>query len=205
MPEWRNRITRSGDADPEELVPNPRNWRIHPAHQSAALRQALERVGWVQQVIVNESTGRVVDGHLRLSLALEEGERSIPVDYVELDEDEEQFVLATLDPLAGLAITDAERLAEIREGLEELDGDVGGMVDDLIARERELLESAEANGEGEDSDEQDFWPVIRVQVPPETYKRWQDALAAFGGNDAAEAVGRVLVAALERAEERQRA
>jgi len=30
---WRNRITGHGDEAPDQLLANPRNWRIHPAGQ----------------------------------------------------------------------------------------------------------------------------------------------------------------------------
>jgi len=66
-PALRSRIVGSGEADPAALVANPRNWRTHPAEQGAALTGVLERVGWVQQVIVNRTTGHLVDGHLASS------------------------------------------------------------------------------------------------------------------------------------------
>jgi hypothetical protein len=49
---WRNRITGSGSEPPEALTANPANWRVHPKHQRSALTGALDRVGWVQQVLV---------------------------------------------------------------------------------------------------------------------------------------------------------
>lgn len=80
----------------------------------------LDEVGWVQEVIVNRTTGHVVDGHLRVSLAIAREEKAIPVKYVELSPSEEALVLATLDPLAGMAATakDAleELLAEVQPG-----------------------------------------------------------------------------------------
>jgi hypothetical protein len=38
------------------------------------MRDVLDRVGWVQSVIVNRKTGRLVDGHLRVQLAVDAGE-----------------------------------------------------------------------------------------------------------------------------------
>jgi type V secretory pathway adhesin AidA len=37
MAEWRNRIVGSGTEDPEKLLANPKNWRIHPKAQREAL------------------------------------------------------------------------------------------------------------------------------------------------------------------------
>lgn len=67
---WRNRIVGHADVPPAELVPNPRNWRSHPLEQQRALAGALAEVGWVAEVLVNRTTGHVVDGHLRIELAL---------------------------------------------------------------------------------------------------------------------------------------
>jgi ParB-like chromosome segregation protein Spo0J len=81
---WRNRITGSGEEAPDQLLANPANWRIHPKAQQDALAGALDQVGWVQQVLVNRSSGFVVDGHARVALALSRGEPTVPVLYVDL-------------------------------------------------------------------------------------------------------------------------
>ena len=59
---WRNRIVGTADVPPDQLVANPANWRTHPGAQRDALRGSLGEVGWVQQVMVNQRTGFVVDG-----------------------------------------------------------------------------------------------------------------------------------------------
>jgi hypothetical protein len=108
--EWRNRIIGEGDEAPDQLLANPANWRTHPGTQADALRGVLNEVGWVQRVIVNQRTGYLVDGHLRVMEALKAGAPSVPVVYVDLDEAEEALILATLDPLSALAGTDAAAL-----------------------------------------------------------------------------------------------
>lgn len=45
----------------------------------------------------------------------------MPVTYVELSEDEERLVLATLDPLAALAEAERDQLAALLAGLEPSD------------------------------------------------------------------------------------
>jgi DNA modification methylase len=110
---WRNRIVGSGEESPEQLLANPRNWRTHPAAQRAALAGALTEVGWVAQVLVNRTTGHVVDGHARVEEAIRRGEPTVPVLYVELTADEEALVLATLDPIGAMAAADTDRLREL--------------------------------------------------------------------------------------------
>ncbi len=114
MPDnWRNRIVGHANVDPKTLVPNERNWRRHPTAQAAALDGILSEVGTVQSVIVNKLTGRLVDGHLRLDLALKSKQPTVPVVYVELEPEEEALVLATLDPVAALAEADSAKLDEL--------------------------------------------------------------------------------------------
>lgn len=106
---WRNRIVGHADIPPGDLVPNPSNWRTHPPEQERALVGALAEVGWVTKIIVNRGTGNVVDGQLRIELALAKDEATVPVTYVELTDDEERLVLASLDPIGAMA--DAETMA----------------------------------------------------------------------------------------------
>ena len=110
---YRNRIVGTADVDPTTLKPNPRNWRGHTSAQSAALREILSTVGWVTDVIVNKTTGNLIDGHLRVETAIKNHEKSIPVKYVELTEDEERMVLATFDPIAAMAEADEKLLQEL--------------------------------------------------------------------------------------------
>jgi len=112
-PAWRSRITGNGTEAPDQLLANPGNWRTHGKAQRAALRELLGSVGFVAQVIVNQRTGHLVDGHLRVEEALSHGQPSIPVLYVDLSEDEERLVLASLDPLAAMATTDEAKLREL--------------------------------------------------------------------------------------------
>lgn len=110
---WRNRIVGMGEEAPDQLVANPANWRTHPGSQRDALRGSLSTVGWVQQVLVNRTTGHVVDGHARVEEALSRHEATVPVLYVELEPDEEALILATLDPIGAMAERDEERLREL--------------------------------------------------------------------------------------------
>jgi hypothetical protein len=118
---------------PEQLLANPRNWRVHPKAQEAALAAVLDEVGWVQNVIVNQRTGNVVDGHLRVSLAISRGEATVPVVYVDLDENEEGLVLATIDPLSAMAGTDKDLLAQLLGDAEAENADLIALLEQLGA------------------------------------------------------------------------
>lgn len=132
---WKNRLIRSVTVDPATLVPNPRNWRMHPQAQHDALVGVLSEVGWIQQVIVNERTGNLVDGHLRVAAALERHESSIPVGYIDVSAEEEQLILATLDPLTALAETNTTTLAALLQEVQSGEAAVQAMLSQLAQEE----------------------------------------------------------------------
>ena len=136
MTEYKNRIIGSGEEPLDQILFNPRNWRVHPLNQQNALKGVLEEVGWVQEVIINQRTGHLVDGHLRCQLAAREGAKTIPVKYVDLSEDEEALVLSTLDPIAAMATTDKAKLDELFASIETENADVLKMLDDIAEKER---------------------------------------------------------------------
>lgn len=128
---WHNRITGYGEEAPDQLLAHPANWRLHPKHQQDALAGVLREVGVVQNVIVNKQSGFVVDGHLRVALALRDGQPLIPVTYVDLSESEEALILATLDPIGSFAATDAAKLDALLREVTTGDAAVQTMLDDL--------------------------------------------------------------------------
>lgn len=107
---WNNRITGYADVPPKELLENPENFRRHPKEQKAALIGVLREVGFVDPVLVQAGTNLILDGHLRVEIALEQGQATIPVKYVNLTDAEAQIVLATFDPLSAMARHDASSL-----------------------------------------------------------------------------------------------
>lgn len=129
--QWHNRITGYGEESPDQLLANPKNFRMHPKHQQDALAGVLRDVGVIQDVIVNQRTGFLIDGHLRVSLALRDGQAAIPVKYVDLNEAEEALVLATFDPISAMAATDAAKLDELLRDVSTGDAAVQQMLDDL--------------------------------------------------------------------------
>jgi len=74
---------------------------------------ALDELGWVQSVIVNKRSGRIVDGHLRVDLAISEGAPTVPVVYVDLSDEEERLALAIIDPIGAMAGRSDELFASL--------------------------------------------------------------------------------------------
>lgn len=117
---YLNRIVGYETRAARSIVPHNLNWREHPAVQRAALAGILSEVGWVQNVVVNQRTGKMIDGHLRVEIAAARNE-DVPVTLVDLDEDEEAYVLATLDPIAALATTNDAALRELLTAVQSND------------------------------------------------------------------------------------
>lgn len=128
---WRNRIIGHGEEAPDQLLAHFANWRIHPKPQQDALSAVLDNVGWIQDVIVSKNSGRIIDGHLRVSLAISRNEPTIPVVYVDLTEQEELTALATIDPLSAMAATDAAQLGDLLASIETEDAAVRALLEQI--------------------------------------------------------------------------
>ena len=123
---WRNRIVGYETMAASRLVANDKNWRLHPKTQERALAAMFDDVGWVQNVVVNQTTGRIVDGHLRVRLAMERGAK-VPVTFVKLSEEEEARILLSFDPIGAMAKESEDALAALREQF-----DADGMIAKLL-------------------------------------------------------------------------
>ena len=106
MAHWHSRIVETGDADPRSLKLHPDNWRLHDSQQRDRFRRLVAEVGFVRRVIVNVNSRRVLNGNMRVSVAVEDEQPTVPVAWVIVSEEEEAAILATFDPLGDLAQTD---------------------------------------------------------------------------------------------------
>ena len=151
MATWRNRIVSEGEEDPWRLLPNPLNWRVHPPLQAEGLADVLDSVGWVDRIIVNQRTGRLVDGHLRVALARARGMPTGPVCYVDLSEDEEKLLLATFDPLTGMAMAEKDTLRALLQEVQTDSAALQELLDMLAAEAGINLETEQPIGEAPDA------------------------------------------------------
>ena len=111
----RDRIKELRRVRASELLRNPRNWRTHPTAQARALRALLTEIGYADALIARElSDGQLqlIDGHLRAETT---PDMEVPVLVLDVTEEEADKLLLTLDPLAAMAETDAERIKALLE------------------------------------------------------------------------------------------
>jgi len=116
-PDWKNRIIEYGEMPANQYLAHELNARRHPGKQREALIGSLNEVGWVAPVIVSARTGKLLDGHARIEETLTKDEEAmIPFVKVDVSENEERTILASFDPITGLATYDREALdALLRE------------------------------------------------------------------------------------------
>jgi hypothetical protein len=141
----RDRIKELRRIAASELRPNPRNWRTHPAAQRDALRGVLAEVGYADALLARELPDgalELVDGHLRAETT---PDALVPVLVLDVTEEEADKILLTLDPLAGLAGVDQERLADLLTATEFASPQVEEMLAGLARQASAALEEL-ANG-----------------------------------------------------------
>jgi hypothetical protein len=130
----RDRIRELRRVPASELRPNPKNWRTHPKAQADALKGVLAEIGIADAVLARElddGSLMLLDGHLRVETM---GDQILPVLVLDVNEAEGDKVLATLDPLAAMAESDAAKLdailREVDTGSPELQEMLAGLAED---------------------------------------------------------------------------
>ncbi len=143
---WHNRIVRYGEAVIADLLANPFNARIHGQAQQAMLLGSLSTVGIVDTLMINVSTNHLVDGHLRMVLADRHGVETWPALWIDVSEDEEKFILATLDWITVKADTDREVLDSLLQQLQADDSAMQAVIEGDERLQDMLSEMAQEHG-----------------------------------------------------------
>ncbi len=81
------------------------------------LRRSMETFGYVEPIIWNERTGRVVGGHQRLKVLLEQGREDIEAVVVDLEEKDEKILNVLLNKVKGR--WDIGKLTDLLQQLDE--------------------------------------------------------------------------------------
>ncbi|WP_343248187.1 site-specific DNA-methyltransferase [Diplocloster hominis] len=132
--------------DAAKLVPNPKNPNTHPDAQIQALGRIIRQTGWRQPITVSKLSGFIVKGHGRLSAALLEGLKEVPVDYQNYANTAEEYAdLVADNRIAELAEIDQKLLADIFADIDtgeipmELTGYTEDEVESLVTALSEAL------------------------------------------------------------------
>jgi len=127
--------------DPRELKANEKNWRQHPRRQRQAYQALKARVGWAGACLYNTRTGRLVDGHMRVDEAIKTGEATVPTLVGSWTEEQENLLLAQLDPIGSLAVTNNEALASLTSANQKALSDLSNDNDRRLAQLNQDLQA----------------------------------------------------------------
>ena len=114
----RDRIKELRRVKASTLIPNIRNWRVHPDRQRRALNGILEEVGYADALLAREDEDGeliLIDGHLRADTT---PDANVPVLVLDVTEAEADLLLTTHDPLANMATPDTERLHALLDSID---------------------------------------------------------------------------------------
>jgi ParB-like chromosome segregation protein Spo0J len=140
--------------------PHPKNPRQGDV---AAIRESLDANGWFGAVLAQKSTGFILAGNHRYRAACQRGAETIPVLWIDCDDQTALRVLLADNRTSDLADYDEAWLSELLSGLREgAAGLAGTGFDD--ASLGELLQSLESNLEAEPAGDQREELVERYQI-----------------------------------------
>jgi hypothetical protein len=134
------------------LLANPFNHRRHPDKQRKAVAASIREIGFVKSVIVNRTTGHVIDGHERIMQALAQGEDTmVDVEYVELSEEKEKLALLILDKTSELATVDNASLEALVGDVQTAEQDLADLITEMSQEAGILAPEFEPSTEDEQS------------------------------------------------------
>ena len=111
--------------NPADLLPadyNPRKDLKPGDAEYEKLKRSIEQFGYVEPVIWNQTTGRVVGGHQRLKVLMDMGMTEVDCVVVEMDEEKEKALNIALNKISG--DWDKDKLALLIADLQGADFDV---------------------------------------------------------------------------------
>jgi hypothetical protein len=159
----RDRIKELRRVQAAELRPNPRNWRVHPPEQQAALRGVLAEIGYADALLAREladGTLMLIDGHLRAETT---PESVVPVLVFDVDEAEADKILLTHDPLAGMATASQEQLHALLDEVRTESSALRGLFETLANEARDAGADHDIAAKGDVSIPESYQVVVECR------------------------------------------
>lgn len=175
------------------LTPHQKNYRIHTREQLGQLIASLSRFGQVRSIIVQakaEQGYTIIAGHGVVEAAKMLGWETIKADIVDpfwTENDVRAYLIAD-NRTANSAKEDEYILLDLLQEQKDLAIDLSslglyeGELDDLTAKLQPPTLDQLAETYGNEPKEEDFWPVVKVKVPPAIKERY-DAIVPAGRDE----------------------
>ena len=185
--------------DKNPVSHGPRNW--------STVLESIRKFGGLRSGV--SSKGKLIAGNLTSEAMMEAGIEQV----LEVESDgqtwlmherpdlteEQQRLAAYFDQAAAMQATwSAEQVAADAEAAVDLSGVFyeWEQQDILAAIHSEVPHLDELAGQYGEPQEGDFWPVVKVQVPPETYAKYELAMAKMEGANEADKFDALISCAL---------
>jgi ParB-like chromosome segregation protein Spo0J len=120
------------------------NLKMHPRNVNqgdfGAIQESIEENGFAGAITANRRTGHIIDGNHRYKVAKHEGVATVPVIWVDVDEERELRLMLAFNRTTRLGHDDENALAALLSELALTDGGLSGTgfdgddLDDLIGR-----------------------------------------------------------------------
>lgn len=192
-PTWVNVRVKLGDLKP---------WQLNPRHitkkKAARLAESFEELGQVETIAVGPDLD-VYNGHQRLSVLHKLHGPDYEIDARQADRpltDEERRKLVIYLHAGAVGEWDWDMVSSwpanelIRNGFDsDLLGDWKkdiAALDNFLNSETEIPSLEELAGQYGEPGERDFWPIIKVQVSPQTKEKYDARMIILPGRDEAE-------------------
>jgi ParB-like chromosome segregation protein Spo0J len=168
------------------ITPHPDNPR---RGDTAVIAESITANGFFGACVVQRHTGHILIGNHRWQAAQQAGADTVPVLWVDVDDERARRIMVADNRTAELAAWDNDTLvallAELGDGTEGLVGTgfTDADMENLLARfgpVPTLDELADQYGEPGGNA---LWPVLRIPLPPEVMLRWKALRAQLDGDD----------------------
>jgi hypothetical protein len=183
-PKIRSRLKERRTVRVAELLPNEKNFRIHPTEQADVMRALLEEVGYVPTVVTIETPQglKIIDGHLRSELMPDQEIEVIVADWTE---EEAAKVLAAYDAVGGMAKLDAAKLDALLKEVHTSAPALQQMLTDLAEEAGAIpgmggKDATDDNGDGSGSAIHDTFNILIECKDEKEQARWLKLLNKKG-------------------------
>lgn len=141
------KITRLSFEQAQSLTFHPKNPKIHPRTQIAALDEAMRSFGIVGAVLVNDANGYVLDGHARIKTAVEAGQTTVPVLHCSLTDAEEDALFYSFDRVGQMYVHDRDLYAQLEAQIAAINPE---LIEALRETDTKIVDGGDVSGGASD-------------------------------------------------------